>query len=67
MIFIDSNAKLADLLEKLVDGEASTIDHMDAKDLIVDLRSAQTEVKLFNKSLLHSSYAPTKVVKLTLV
>lgn len=67
MTYIDTNERLADLLEKLVDGKASTIDLIDANDLIVDLRSSQSDVTLVDKSTFYRKYSSEKQEKPTIV
>lgn len=47
MIYINNNKKLADLLEKMLEPEKLTeADKVDAKDLIIELRSSSPEVSL---------------------
>lgn len=56
MIYIDSNEKLADLLEKLVNKDPNAMAMMDAKELIVELRSSQGEVSLYDKDAFSKKY-----------
>lgn len=47
MIYIDSNEKLASLLEKIVFGNVSAQTRSDVGDLISELRSSRGEVNLY--------------------
>jgi len=48
IIYIDSNEKLADLLEVLLKKDVKSEVISDTKDLIVELRSSSSEVYLLN-------------------
>jgi hypothetical protein len=56
MIYINNNEKLADLLEDLLKKDVSNTTIIDAKDLIVELRSSDSEVVLLDKEALNKKH-----------
>ena len=46
MVYINDNETLAELLQKFVDGTASSLEITDAKDLIASLKSSRPDVVL---------------------
>lgn len=58
MIYVNNNAKLADLLEKMLKSEKLTVIELnDVKDLIADLRSPRGEINLVEDySCVHCDY-----------
>lgn len=49
MVYINSNKKLADLLEKFINNEANSTDLLDAKDLLNELRSGRSNLSLLDE------------------
>lgn len=56
MIYIDSNERLASLIEKLANSTATKTDITDAEDLVSSLRSERKEINLLTRESLNRKF-----------